>query len=896
MTTYPPLKLSGLEHFEIDRSSLFVNIGERTNVTGSKVFAQNIINGDYDSALKIARQQIENGAQLIDINMDEAMLDGPKVMTDFLNLIASEPDIAKVPIVIDSSNWQIIEAGLRCVQGKSIVNSISLKEGEVAFLHQAKLVRRYGAACIVMAFDEAGQADSYHRKIEICQRAYTILTQEIDFPPEDIIFDPNIFAIATGIEEHKNYALDYIKAITWIKENLPGTKVSGGISNVSFSFRGNNHFRELIHSVFLFHAIKAGLDMGIVNAGPLISYESIRQDLRDAIEAVIFNRSDDAVETLLGLAQTYQSEKSVQPTLLNWRFNHQELLPNPQRLAYALVHGISDFIEEDIHEALTLAEQENRSALSIIETDLMAGMSQVGDLFAEGKLFLPQVVKSARVMKLAVHFLMPALEKERSNQNAFQGKILLATVKGDVHDIGKNIVAVVLQCNNFEIINMGVMVPAHQIIQTALQEQVDMIGLSGLITPSLAEMEYVAKEMSNTPWIESRKIPLLIGGATTSKVHTAVKIAPHYTGPTVYVADASRAVGVAQKLMSSLKQDFIDEVVSEQARLKNLHAQKVTHLISYEEAKKRRLVIDWTQYTPPKPKFLGNRTLNNLDLATIAKYIDWGPFFQTWDLHGNFPKILQDPLVGEQAQKVYQDAQAMLDRIIHYKWLSLKAIVGFYGANSQEEDIIIWHDAKRQNPAFVWYGLRQQIPKPALNPNLCLSDFIAPIGYQDYIGMFALTAGDATSSILREFEAQHNDYDIILFKSLSDRLAEALAEYLHERVRKDFWGYAKEENSSLADLIQEKYQGIRPAPGYPSCPDHQVKEAMFTQLDGTAIGLSLTENLAMSPASSICGFYFSHPQSKYFNVGKIGEDQLRKLAHKQGSTQEKTAFWLPNNL
>ncbi len=881
-----PLLLSGLEPLTIGDDTLFVNVGERTNVTGSKAFARMILNGQYEEAVGVARQQVENGAQIIDVNMDEAMLDSAAAMTRFLNLIAAEPDIARVPVMIDSSKWSVIEAGLKCVQGKSIVNSISLKEGEEEFLRQAKLARRYGAAVVVMAFDEQGQADTFERKIAICKRSYDLLTQRTDFPPEDIIFDPNIFAIATGIEEHDNYAVDFIEATRWIRHHLPHAKVSGGVSNVSFSFRGNDHVREAIHTVFLYHAVRAGMTMGIVNAGQLGVYEDIEPELRERVEDVVLNRRPDAGERLVQFAERIKAGSKERKEDLAWRSE-----PVEKRLAHALVHGITTYIVEDTEACRAQIAARGGRPIEVIEGPLMDGMNIVGDLFGAGKMFLPQVVKSARVMKQAVAHLIPYIEAEKAAHIAAggearaKGKVVIATVKGDVHDIGKNIVSVVLQCNNFEVINLGVMVPAEKILQTAREERADMIGLSGLITPSLEEMQHVAREMQR----QGFTLPLLIGGATTSRVHTAVKIAPHYTnGPVIYVPDASRSVAVCQSLVSDdAAAKFIAEIRAEYDKVRAQHAaKKGPELISLAQARANAPKIDWTGYVPPKPKFIGRRVFRNYDLAMIAKYIDWGPFFRTWDLHGPFPAILADEVVGEHARQVFAEGEKMLERIVAERWLTANAAVAFYPANSVGDDIEIYTDESRSAVLFTWHGLRQQTRKPVIdgvpNPNRCLADFIAPksTGIADYIGMFAVTTGIGLEQREAMFLARHDDYGAIMLKAIADRLAEAFAELLHERVRRDLWGYAPDESLTNEALIREEYRGIRPAPGYPACPEHAAKATLFEVLDCAEIGMRLTENYAMIPPSSVSGFYFSHPQAKYFNVGRIGRDQLEDLARR----------------
>ena len=885
----PPMKLSGLEPVTLGADSLFVNIGERTNVTGSKAFARMILNGQFEEALAVARQQVENGAQVIDINMDEAMLDSQAAMVRFLNLIASEPDIARVPIMIDSSKWSVIEAGLRCVQGKGIVNSISMKEGVAEFKRQARLLRRYGAATVVMAFDEQGQADTFQRKIEICERAYRILVDEVGFPAEDIIFDPNIFAIATGIEEHNNYAVDFIEATRWIKQNLPGAKVSGGVSNVSFSFRGNDPVREAIHTVFLYHAIQAGMDMGIVNAGMVGVYDDLEPGLRERVEDVVLNRRPDAGERLVEIAESAKGAAKDESQKYAWRGTPEAPVSVSQRLAHALVQGITEFIVEDTEEAYREVLAKGGRPLHVIEGPLMDGMNIVGDLFGQGKMFLPQVVKSARVMKQAVAHLIPYIEEEKRQQEAAgqevrtKGKIVIATVKGDVHDIGKNIVTVVLQCNNFEVVNMGVMVPCHEILARAKVEGADIVGLSGLITPSLEEMQVVASEMQKDDHFRLRKIPLLIGGATTSRVHTAVKISPHYEGPVVYVPDASRSVSVAQSLLSEQASQYIADIKADYEQVRQLHAnKKQTPMLNLAQARANATPMEWSGYAPPAPKFIGRRVFKNFDLAELEKYIDWGPFFQTWDLAGPYPAILKDEVVGAEAVRVLSDGRRMLKRLIEGRWLTAQAVIGLYPANSQGDDIVLWQDAQRTTPALTWHGLRQQTEKPAGRPNRCLSDFVAPMGVADHVGVFAVTAGIGVEAKEKYFNDDHDDYSAIMLKALADRLAEALAECMHERVRKDLWGYAADEHLSNEALIKEAYQGIRPAPGYPACPDHSVKRDMFSLLRCEEIGMSLTESLAMSPAASVCGFYLSHPQSTYFNVGRVGADQVKDLAQRQG--------------
>ncbi|MCM3565780.1 methionine synthase [Hydrogenophaga intermedia] len=899
-----PMLLSGLEPLAIGAGSLFVNVGERTNVTGSKAFARMILEGRFEDALAVARQQVENGAQIIDVNMDEAMLDSEAAMVRFLNLMAGEPDIARVPVMVDSSKWSVIEAGLRCLQGKGVVNSISMKEGVDEFKRQAQLIKRYGAATVVMAFDEKGQADTYERKIEICERAYRILVDEVAFPPEDIVFDPNIFAIATGIEEHNNYAVDFIEATRWIKQNLPGAKVSGGVSNVSFSFRGNDPVREAIHSVFLYHAIKAGMDMGIVNAGMVGVYDELEPTLRERVEDVVLNRRPDAAERLLEIAETAKGAAKDDSQKNAWRE-----LPIRERLSHALVRGINDHIVDDTEQMWREIEAQGGRPLNVIEGPLMDGMNVVGDLFGQGKMFLPQVVKSARVMKQAVAHLLPYIEEEKKRLEAAggdvkpKGKIVIATVKGDVHDIGKNIVTVVLQCNNFEVVNMGVMVPCHEILAKAKVEGADIVGLSGLITPSLEEMQYVASEMQKDEHFRIRKIPLLIGGATTSRVHTAVKIAPHYEGPVVYVPDASRSVSVAQGLLSEQAAAYIAEVNADYERVRQQHAnKKQVPLWPLAKARANKTPIDFSTYTPPAPKFIGRRVFKNVDLAELAKFIDWGPFFQTWDLAGPFPEILKDEVVGEEARRVFSDGKRMLQRLIDGRWLQANAVIGLYPANQvSEDDIALYADESRERPVLVWHGLRQQTEKQdidgVMRPSRCLADFVAPHGVaKDYVGVFAVTAGIGVEKKEKQFLADHDDYSAIMFKALADRLAEALAEQMHQRVRTDLWGYAAGEMLSNEELIKEKYQGIRPAPGYPACPDHSVKRGMFELLQAGEIGMTLTESLAMAPAASVSGFYLSHPQSTYFNVGKIGEDQLADLAERSRVAREDLQRWLAPNL
>ena len=896
----PAMKLSGLEPFNVTGAVGFVNIGERTNVTGSKAFARMILNNQFDEALAVARQQVENGAQVIDINMDEAMLDSEAAMTRFLNLIASEPDIARVPIMIDSSKWSVIEAGLKCIQGKPIVNSISLKEGEEPFRKQARLIRRYGAASVVMAFDEVGQADTFKRKTEICQRCYDILVNEIGFPAEDIIFDPNIFAIATGIEEHDNYAVDFINATRCIKENLPGAKVSGGVSNVSFSFRGNDRVREAIHTVFLYHAIQAGMDMGIVNAGQLGVYADLDPELRERVEDVVLNRFKEKdgktpTERLLDIADQFKGGGAKQVENLVWREG-----PVRERLTHALVHGITTFIEEDTEELRAQIMGDGGRPIEVIEGPLMDGMNVVGDLFGAGKMFLPQVVKSARVMKQAVAILIPYIEEEKrlhiasGGEAKAKGKIVMATVKGDVHDIGKNIVTVVLQCNNFEVANMGVMVPCAEILKRAKEEKADIVGLSGLITPSLEEMTYVAQEMQRDDYFRERQIPLMIGGATTSRVHTAVKIAPHYDGPVVYVPDASRSVSVASSLLSDESaKKFIQDLRDDYVRIREQHAnKKAAPTISLVAARKNRELIDWSTYVPEKPKFIGRRVFKNFALSDIAKYIDWTPFFQTWDLAGKFPAILDDEIVGVEARKVYADAQALLDKLIKGQWLQADAVVAFYPANTVDDDIVLYSDEARQHPLFVWHNLRQQSERPVVDgvrrPNRCLADYVAPkdSAVADYLGCFAVTTGHGVDKKVAEFQAKHDDYSAIMLKALADRLAEAFAELMHHRVRTDLWGYATDEILTNEQMINEEYRGIRPAPGYPACPAHEVKKDLLRIIGSEDIGMTLTESMAMNPASSVSGFYLAHPDARYFNVGKISADQVEDLAKRRGETVE----------
>jgi len=879
-------RLAGLEPLNIGDDSLFVNIGERTNVTGSRAFARLVLAGDYQEALSVARQQVENGAQMIDVNMDEAMLDSRKAMTTFLNLIASEPDISRVPVVIDSSKWEVIEAGMKCVQGKCVVNSISLKEGRDEFVRQAKLARRYGAAVIVMAFDENGQADTLARRVDVAKRSYHILVDELGFDPEDVIIDPNIFAIATGIEEHAEYGKDFIEATRVIRSTLPYVKVSGGVSNISFSFRGNDPVREAIHTAFLFHAVNAGLTMGIVNAGQLGVYEDIPKDLLEHVEDIIFNRRPDAAERMVAFADTVKGGARRAAEDLEWR-----KAPVEERLKHALVHGVANWIVEDTEEA----RQQYRRPIQVIEGPLMDGMNVVGDLFGAGKMFLPQVVKSARVMKQSVSYLEPFLqeEKKKLGDARAKGKMVIATVKGDVHDIGKNIVAVVLQCNNYDVVNLGVMVPAQKILQVAREERCDIIGLSGLITPSLEEMAHVAREMER----EGFDVPLLIGGATTSRMHTAVKIAPHYSGPVIWVPDASRSVSVCSNLLSDdLREGYLNDVKGEYERVRGQHeGKRGLELVSLPHARANALKTDWTEYVPPRPEVIGTRMLKNYDLAEIAGYIDWGPFFQTWELSGPFPGILEDPVVGEAARNVYRDGQAMLKKIVEGRWLRASAVFGLFPAATVEaDDIEIYADEKRSRVLMTWHNLRQQNVKPTGRANLCLADFVSPkgSGVADYIGAFAVTAGIGIEKKLAEFEKKHDDYSAIMLKALADRLAEAFTERLHERVRKEFWGYAREESLDKAALIAEQYRGIRPAPGYPACPDHTEKGPLFEIIGAERIGMRLTESFAMQPAAAVSGFYFSHPQSQYFAVGKVGRDQVEDYSRRKGCSREEAERWL----
>ncbi|MTW21155.1 methionine synthase [Allochromatium palmeri] len=908
----PACRLSGLEPLNITEDSFFVNVGERTNVTGSARFKKLIQNDDYDTALSVALEQVENGAQVIDINMDEGLLDAVAAMHRFLNLVAAEPDIARVPVMIDSSKWEVIETGLKCVQGKPIVNSISLKEGETKFIEQARLCRRYGAAVIVMAFDEVGQADTQARKIEICTRAYQLLTEQVGFPGEDIIFDPNIFAVATGIEEHDNYAVDFIEATREIKRRLPHTLISGGVSNVSFSFRGNNPVREAIHAVFLYHAVKAGMDMGIVNAGQLAIYDDLPEELREAVEDVILNRRADGTERLLDIAPKYKGDGSVESTSAEqeWRS-----WPVEERLKHSLVKGLTDSIDQDTEEARQVLGQ----PLAVIEGPLMAGMNYVGDLFGEGKMFLPQVVKSARVMKKAVAYLQPYLEAEKAASGdaaKSNGRILMATVKGDVHDIGKNIVGVVLQCNNYEVIDIGVMVSAETILQRAREEQVDIIGLSGLITPSLDEMVHVAKELPRV----GLNVPLLIGGATTSKVHTALKIAPQREAPVIYVPDASRAVGVASNLLSDeLRPDYLAAIRDEYERVRIERASKesVRKSMQIADARANRVAIDWDASALPKPALLDPNfsesapwtlelehidggviaTIADFPLAELVDYIDWLPFFHAWELaHKRFPDILDDEVIGEEARKLYADAQGFLERLINERWLEARAVLGFFPANGVgDDDIALFADAERTQPLATLHHLRQQMPRDAgrNQPNFCLSDFVAPAGHQDWIGAFAVTAGAGIESHLARFEADHDDYSAIMLKALADRLAEAFAERLHQLVRTRYWGHAPDEALDNEALIAEQYQGIRPAPGYAACPDHTEKGTLWTLLEpDRRVGITLTENFAMLPTAAVSGWYFAHPKARYFGVGRIQRDQVEDYARRKGMTLAEAERWL----
>jgi len=893
------LRLAGLEPLNIDDRALFVNVGERTNVTGSRAFAKLILAGDYAAAVDVARQQVQNGAQMIDVNMDEAMLDSKAAMVRFLSLIASEPDIARVPLMIDSSKWDVIEAGLKCVQGKPVVNSISMKEGEAEFLRQAKLVMRYGAAAVVMCFDERGQADSYQRRIDIARRAYDLLVDRVGFPPEDIIIDPNVFAIATGIDEHTNYAVDFIRATAWIRERLPHAKVSGGISNVSFSFRGNDAIREAIHTVFLYHAIRAGLTMGIVNAGQLGVYDQLDPVLRTLVEDVVLNRrpadGGNATEKLVAFAEHYKAKGIRVEEDLAWRETSVEA-----RLTHALVKGITTYVVEDTEEARALVAARNGRPIEVIEGPLMDGMNVVGDLFGAGKMFLPQVVKSARVMKQAVAHLIPYIEADKlasGTEARSKGKIVMATVKGDVHDIGKNIVGVVLQCNNFDVVDLGVMVPAQKILATARELNADVVGLSGLITPSLEEMAHVAAEMQR----EGFALPLLIGGATTSRVHTAVKIAPNYAnGPTVYVPDASRAVGVVTSLLSEdQRASYVAQVSDDYATIRAQHAGKRgPKLVTLATARANAFKADWRGYAPTVPSFIGRRAFRNVDLAGISECIDWGPFFQAWELSGPFPAILDDPIVGEAARTLFTEGKAMLAQIVDGRWLEADGVVGLWPAASRGDDIVMWTDETRTTPLLAWRNLRQQNERPAGKSNLCLADFVAPedSGTRDYVGAFAVTTGGAVDDRVAAYKRANDDYSALMLKSLADRLAEAFAEWMHRHVRRSLWGYAPDENLDNGALVREEYRGIRPAPGYPACPDHSVKADLFGVLGARDAGMEITENYAMLPAASVAGFYLAHPAARYFAVGKIAQDQLDDYAVRSGVDIETARRRLSPNL
>lgn len=887
-------RLSGLEPMHIGEDTLFVNVGERTNVTGSAMFKRLIKENDYETALNVARQQVENGAQVIDINMDEGMLDAHAAMVRFLNLIAGEPDIACVPIMIDSSKWDVLEAGLQCIQGKGVVNSISLKEGEENFIEQARKIRRYGAAMVVMAFDESGQADTYERKIEICERSYRVLVDKVGFPPEDIIFDPNIFAVATGIDEHNNYAVDFIEATGWIKQNLPHAKVSGGVSNVSFSFRGNNPVREAIHCVFLYHAIQQGMDMGIVNAGQLAIYDDLPAELRELVEDVVLNRRDDGTERLLEVAEKYRGDGAAQedPQAAEWRSWDVN-----KRLSHALVKGITEFIDEDTEEC----RQNYARPLEVIEGPLMDGMSIVGDLFGAGKMFLPQVVKSARVMKKAVAYLMPYIEEEKAgSESTSNGKIVMATVKGDVHDIGKNIVGVVLQCNNYEIVDLGVMVSAETILRTAREENADIIGLSGLITPSLDEMVHMAREMERQEF----NIPLMIGGATTSKAHTAVKIDPvFHRDQVVHVTNASRAVNVASSLLSKDKKpNYVKEIQEEYQAVRERHAARANdkRRVTLEAARENKFQIDWNEYTPPVPAQLGLQVFDSVALDELLPYIDWSPFFHSWELAGRYPRILEDDIIGEEATKLFKDAQDMLKKLVDEKLLTARAVVGVFPANSiNDDDIELYTDESRTEVLTTLHHLRQQMEKVEGKANMCLTDFIAPkdSGKQDYFGAFAVTAGHGCDELVAQYEADHDDYNSIMVKALADRFAEAFAEMMHAKVRREIWGYAVDEALENEDLIKEKYQGIRPAPGYPACPEHTEKGLLWELLDAEAnTGITLTDAYAMLPAASVSGWYFSHPKSQYFGVAKISEDQVENYAERTGMEMTLAERWLAPNL
>ncbi len=914
----PALRLCGLEPFTVDDSSLFVNVGERTNITGSARFRNLIRDGDYDTALSVAAQQVVSGAQVIDVNMDEGMIDGVAAMDRFLKLVASEPDISRVPVMVDSSKWEVIEAGLKNVQGKPVVNSISLKEGEEPFRHHARLCRKYGAAAVVMAFDEDGQADDLERRKEICGRAYRILVEEVGFPPEDIIFDPNVFAVATGIEEHATYGKDFIEATRWIKENLPGAKVSGGISNVSFSFRGNNPVREAIHAVFLYHAIDAGLDMGIVNAGALVVYDQVEPELRERIEDVVLNRRPDAAERLLEIAEKYnRAADAVEPDAEEWRS-----LPVAERISHALVKGIDAFVEADTEELRAEVEGRGGRTIEVIEGPLMDGMNVVGDLFGAGKMFLPQVVKSARVMKKSVAYLIPFIEAEKKPGDVEKpkGKIVMATVKGDVHDIGKNIVGVVLQCNNYDVVDLGVMVPAQKILDAAREHKADIIGLSGLITPSLDEMVGFAVELERL----GLDLPLLIGGATTSRAHTAVKVAPRYSGPVVWVKDASRSVPVVSSLLSDERRPaLLEQVAADYASLRERHAAKQDGraLLPFAEAQAARSPIDWEGYRPPRPRMLAQqardvhegptfdhreqalaqyvRTFHDYPLGDLREYIDWQPFFSSWEMKGRYPDILNNPATGEAARRLWDDAQAMLDTVIEERWLRASGVIGFFPADAVGDDVRVYADERRDEPVAVLHHLRQQGRHREGVPNRSLADYVAPreSGLHDYVGGFAVTAGLGSSERVEAFKAELDDYSAILLESLADRLAEAFAERMHERVRRQHWGYAPDERMPNTELIRERYRGIRPAPGYPACPDHTEKQTLWRLLDvHTNIGIELTESMAMWPGASVSGWYFSHPDSQYFVVGRIGRDQVADYAERKGWTMAEAERWLSPNL
>ncbi|PSL00343.1 methionine synthase (B12-dependent) [Haloactinopolyspora alba] len=899
-TVAPAMRLSGLEPFTIDDSSLFVNVGERTNITGSARFRNLIKSDDYDTALSVAAQQVENGAQVIDVNMDEGMIDGIAAMDRFTRLIAGEPDISRVPVMVDSSKWDVVETGLKNIQGKPIVNSISMKEGEEPFRRNANLCKKYGAAVVVMAFDEDGQADNYQRRIEVCERAYRILVDEVGFPPDDIVFDPNVFAVATGIEEHANYGVDFIEAVRWIKQNLPGAKISGGISNVSFSFRGNNPVREAIHAVFLYHAVHAGLDMGIVNAGALVPYSEVDEELRERIEDVILNRRSDSTERLLEIAGKYNKDaEDAGPETQEWRN-----LPVDERISHALVKGIDTYVEDDTEELRQEILARGGRHIEVIEGPLMDGMNVVGDLFGAGKMFLPQVVKSARVMKKSVAYLIPYIEQEKedspeaSDGKDTNGTVVMATVKGDVHDIGKNIVGVVLQCNNFEVIDLGVMVPAQDILDKAKEVDADIIGLSGLITPSLDEMVGFASEMQRL----ELDIPLLIGGATTSRAHTAVKVDPKYDGPVVWVKDASRSVPVASTLLSEQRDDLLGEVKTDYDSLRARHAERQERpKLTFAQAKENATPIDWNGYQPPQPSQLGVHLLDDYDLSELREYIDWQPFFNSWEMKGKFPDILNNPATGETARKLYDDAQVMLDKMISEKWVTARGIYGLFPANTAEngEDVVVWNDDGRAEKRLLLHQLRQQGQHRDGIPNRSLADFVAPAetGLADHVGAFAVTAGIGLPEKVTEFKEAIDDYSAILLESLADRLAEAFAERLHQRVRHEFWGYAADEELTNEDLIAEKYKGIRPAPGYPACPEHTEKRTIWDLLDvKAATGIELTDSMAMWPGASVSGLYFSHPESRYFVLGRIGQDQVADYAQRKGWTMTEAERWLAPNL